>query len=80
MRKSDRYRKLEDRFRKLAETSPRDRDKFICHAEGWRYLADTSDFIAAQKSEIQTKIDAIVHSELSTKHLVTGKMSKDRVA
>ena len=79
MRKSDRYRKLEDRFRKLAETSPKDRDKFIGHAEGWRYLADTSDFIAAQKNEIQTKIDAIAHSELSTKKVVTDKMSKDRV-
>ena len=69
MEKSDRYREMENRFRKLAETNPKDRDKFLSHAEGWRSLADTSDYIAAQKIEIQTTIDAIAYPTLSTKNL-----------
>jgi hypothetical protein len=53
VRKSDSYRELENKFRKLAETSPQDRSKYLSVAAGWHSLADTSDFVAAQKCEIQ---------------------------
>ena len=69
MHKSDRYRGMESRFRKLAETNPKDREKFLSYAEGWRSLADTSDFIAAREIEIQATIDAIAQPTLSTKNL-----------
>ena len=69
MHKSDRYREMENRFRKLAQTNPKDRDKFLSCADGWRFLADKADFIATQKIEIQTTIDAIAHPTLSTKNL-----------
>ena len=36
-------------------------------------------YCLTEKNEIQTKIDAIAHSELSTKKLVAGKMSKVHV-
>lgn len=74
MHKSDRHREMENRFRKLAETNPKDRDKFLSYAEGWRSLADTSDSIAARENEIQTTIDSIAHPTLSTKKLgIMGK-------
>ena len=76
MHKSDRYRGMESRFRKLAETNPKDRDKFLSHAEGWRSLADTSDFIAAREIEIQATIDAIAHPTLSTKNLALWDYSE----
>ena len=76
MHKSDRYREMENRFRKLAETNPKDRDKFLSHAEGWRSLADTSDFIAAREIEIQATIDAIAHPTLSTKNLALWDYSE----
>ena len=67
MHKSDRYRELENKFRKLAETTPKNREKLLVHAEGWRHLADTSDFIAAREIEIQTTIDAIARPTSSIK-------------
>jgi hypothetical protein len=75
VRKSDRYRELENKFRKLAETSPQDRSKYLSAAEGWRSLADTSDFVASQQCEIQERIDAIAHRTLSTKNLALWEHS-----
>jgi len=74
--KSDRYRGMESRFRKLAETNPKDREKFLSYAEGWRSLADTSDFIAAREIEIQATIDAIAHPTQSTKNLALWDYSE----
>ena len=68
MLKSDRYRELENKFRKLAETTPKNREKLLVHAEGWRHLADASDFIVAREIEIQATINAISHPTLSTKN------------
>lgn len=76
MHKSDRFREMENRFRKLAETNPKDRDKLLSHAEGWRSLAETSDFIAAREIEIQATIDAIAHPTLSTKNLALWDYSE----
>ena len=76
MHKSDRYREIENKFRKLAETNPQDRDKHLNQADGWRFLADKADFIAAQKIEIQTTIDAIAHPTLSTKNLALWDYSE----
>ena len=64
MSKSDRYLKLENNFRRLAETHPQDRVKFLSHAEGWRYLADASDFIGSQKTEMKATIDGISASKV----------------